>query len=48
MNTGIEIKPIDWNKEKGELIKRYTVIQGKKTNIFTEKYKELDKKLSLP
>lgn len=46
MNSGILVKPIDWNKEKGEPIKRYNTIAGNLTKKTTEDYDELVTKLS--
>lgn len=46
MNTGIDVKPVDWSKEKGEPIKRYNTIAGNLTKKTTEDYDELVTKLS--
>lgn len=45
-NSGILVKPIDWNKEKVEPIKRYNTIAGNLTKKTTEDYDELVTKLS--
>ena len=46
MNSGIDVKPINWNKEKGIQIKRYDYIKTSTTKKLTIEYEDFETKLS--
>jgi integrase len=46
MNSGLYVKPFDWNKKEGEPIKRYNTIGGNLTKKTTDDYNELVSSLS--
>jgi integrase len=46
MNSGLNVKPINWNKEKGIQIKRYDYIKTSTTKKLTIEYEDFETKLS--